>query len=175
MFQFKLLLYDIKAPLVSSRCRIFVSMAALFVALFNLQGCAATSADADHPQLKSIQQAVRTYSELRHIKGHFDGQTWNDDVDKWQGRKHRALIELADYINLSGINSRQLNSLFGQADQRLKKTQPHFQRLIRQTPELAEKAIERIVIYQWRGMHDYLYIAIRQDRGMSAHWWYSGE
>ena len=52
---------------------------------------AAPSADSDD---------ARTYRALRQIRGHFDGGRWSDDIDRWQGRKHLAMLNLAGELEV---------------------------------------------------------------------------
>jgi len=47
-----------------------------------------------------VEEIADEFKKVRKIKGHFDGGAWNDEVDKWMGRKHRLMIKLG--LRLAG-------------------------------------------------------------------------
>ncbi|MBM3462885.1 MAG: hypothetical protein FJX76_12350 [Armatimonadetes bacterium] len=40
------------------------------------------------PTTAEIGSQADAYRRLRVLRGHFQGGVWNDDVDRWGGRKH---------------------------------------------------------------------------------------
>jgi hypothetical protein len=49
-----------------------------------------------------LENLAAQFREIRKIEGHFDGGTWNDEVDRWEGRKHR-LMSAGDILELSRV------------------------------------------------------------------------
>ena len=47
-----------------------------------------------------VEQIADEFKKVRGIKGHFEGGAWNDEANKWMGRKHRLMIELG--LRLAG-------------------------------------------------------------------------
>lgn len=66
---------------------------------------------------------------------------------------------------------------------RLGKSQTHKNRILKYmgTPDLEPYSIEmiklnddeRIIVYHWRGWHDWLYFVIRKNRVVKMNWWYA--
>ncbi len=122
----------------------------------------------------STEKIAAEFREIRKVKGHFDGGKWNDDVDKWMGRKHRLMIELGTRLAKSPEND--VLKLLGQPDQRVRKGDELFKRLTDEPgpgPPAAEA--NELLVYYWRGTHDLLFFSSVNGRIVHSGWWYAGE
>lgn len=107
---------------------------------------------ATAPGWGQLEDLGREYRELRKQTGHFSGgDTWNDAVDHWKGRKHEVMAELGR--QLGQVRTDRLLQIMGPPD---------------------ERRANRW-IYFWRGGHDYLYFEVEGARVTSSHWWMAGE
>ena len=133
---------------------------------------AAPSADSDD---------ARTYRDLRQIRGHFDGGRWGDDIDRWQGRKHLAMQNLAGELLRAHASVEVLRNTMGEPDAVLEPGQPAHARALEQvqwlpkaaTPDSAKRT--RLWLYQWRGRHDQLLLALERGNVVAAGWLLDGE
>lgn len=95
----------------------------------------------------------REYQELRKQSGHFSGGgEWNSKVDRWNGRKHQVMAELAEKLG-SGQSTQILLAVMGEPD-------------ARQGSQW---------LYYWRGRHDYLIFDCQQGKIVKSEWWMAGE
>lgn len=71
-----------------------------------------TTEDNSHVPIELIAAEFR---DLQTIRGHFNGGTWNDKVDKWMGRKHWLMLALG--LRLGQYKKSDLIQLLGFPDQ----------------------------------------------------------
>jgi len=64
-----------------------------------------------------IEQMASEFRELQTISGHFTGDTWNDDVDRWMGRKHKLMLELGSRLAGDEYHKREVTRLLDPPDQ----------------------------------------------------------
>lgn len=124
----------------------------------------------------SLEQLSKEFKKLHAVKGQFEGGDWNQDVDAWMGREHRLMLEIESQVNKGKIDKAMLIDLMGPPDQVILPKDELSQLLI----DLARlsntnNAFSEILIYYWRGTHDYLYFIYRDDEFVHSGWWYSGE
>ena len=147
--------------------------------LILLAGCAghagAPDAPAPTPTPDAIQGIADEFRRLRAIQGHFDGGDWNDDVDRWMGRKHQLMIELGERLGMGAYDRAQAIDLLGAPDAVARKGDPLYAR-IRDRPEFEGPSIGEIefLVYHWRGEHDVLYLIVEEEKVFGAGWWYAG-
>ena len=81
---------------------------------------------------------ARTYQSLRKVRGHFDGGPWRDDVDRWQGRKHLAMQNLARQMLQARAPADALRHTMGPPDAVLEPGQPAHARALEQVQWLPQ-------------------------------------
>lgn len=97
------------------------------------------------------------YLELRKIKGHWDGGEFVDDVDKFNGRKHKVMQRLGELLGIKGTPRSQVIQWLGEPD--VKKTEDATQQWI----------------YYWRRKHDYLIFILENEQVTKSEWYYAYE
>jgi hypothetical protein len=129
---------------------------------------------------KATQEAIQAMADgfrsLRAIQGHFGGGAWNDDVDKWMGRKHQLMIELGDRLGEGAYGRARVVDLLGTPDATARQGDALYE-LIDSQPEFERPAggAYEFLIYHWRGEHDFLYFTSRGEAILNSGWWYAGE
>ena len=126
---------------------------------------------------------AQAFRALRRVRGHFDGGRWNDDVDRWQGRKHVAMQGLAEQMLRAHAPATQLRQAMGEPDERLQPGQAAHARAVEQAQWLtssdSEAPIKRntatLWLYRWRGRHDQLAFALEHERVIAAGWLHDWE
>jgi hypothetical protein len=123
-----------------------------------------------------IQELADEFKSLRAPEGHFGGGTWNDDVDKWMGRKHRLMIELGARLGAGAYGRTRAVDLLGAPDA-IAREGDALHDLIRNRAEFERPAggPYEFLVYHWRGEHDFLYLTVREETVLGAGWWYAGE
>ncbi|HSJ53823.1 MAG TPA: hypothetical protein VLC52_08735 [Anaerolineae bacterium] len=156
---------------------------ALTVALLLLAGCAGTtSTPATSPASQGCALPAETrelaaeFVRLRTVHGHFQGGSWIAEVDDWMGHKHRVMIELGTRLGEAGCKREQIMELLGPPDliagpgdalYDQVRNQPAFEKPPDQAYEL--------LIYHWRGAHDFLYFRSAGETITGSGWWHAYE
>jgi len=130
----------------------------------------------DDPALASIADAAAEFRSLRAIKGHFEGGAWNDDADKWMGPKHQLMIQLGSRLGAGEHSKAQIIQLLAPPDLTASEGDDLFD-LVSSLPEFENPAIGPydLLIYYWRGAHDFLYFTSRGQTIINSGWWYAGD
>jgi hypothetical protein len=125
---------------------------------------------------EAIQAMADEFRSLRAIQGHFGGGTWNDDVDKWTGRKHQLMIELGDRLGEGAYGRTRVVDLLGAPDAIAQEGESLYD-LIQDQPEFERPAggAYEFLIYHWRGEHDFLYFTCQGEAILNSGWWYAGD
>lgn len=129
---------------------------------------------------KATQEATQAMADefrsLRAVRGHFAGGTWNDDVDKWMGRKHQLMIELGDRLGGGAYSRTRVVDLLGAPDATAHEGDELYD-LIQDRAESEGPAggAYEFLIYHWRGAHDFLHFTSRGETILNSGWWYAGE
>lgn len=149
-----------------------------WAALMSCGGCAA-AAPADSG---SGADAAREFRALRAVRGHFDGGAWNDAVDRWQGRKHVLMQQLAQALLRERATSAQIRERLGAPDAVVdarNATQAALVERIRGAatapPAWPTTPPEAIWLYRWRGTRDQMALALWGDRVLATAWLYEWE
>jgi hypothetical protein len=123
-----------------------------------------------------MRELADAFRDLRAIQGHFEGGTWNDDVDVWMGRKHRLMIELGERLGEGATGKTRVVELLGAPDASAQEGDALYD-LIRDRAEFEGPSggAYEFSIYHWRGEHDFLYLTTRGETILGAGWWYAGE
>jgi hypothetical protein len=123
-----------------------------------------------------IQVVADEFRGLRAIKGHFDGGAWNDDVDKWMGRKHQLMLQLGERLGAGEYSRAEIVQWLALPDQ-IAREGDEFFNLVSNLSEFKRPAAGsyELLIYYWRGTHDFLYFTVQGETVANAGWWYAGE
>lgn len=139
---------------------------------------AVAASAADAPAFDQRLQALGAeYRRLQTQRGHFDGASRNEAVDRWGGRKHEVMESLRQGLAARPHTTRaQVVSLLGEPDAQWRAGEPAPRLLpseLRETP--APDALW--LWYRWRGTRDGLALrfAPRNDRLELVAWSYTGE
>lgn len=129
-----------------------------------LSACAATA------QTPRWQDLAPEYRALQQQRGHFDGEHWNAEIDRFDGRKHRLMQRLAAALaEQAPPTLAELTAALGPPDLRwaagaaspLQSPLP---------PELRPRAGDSLLWYRWRGRRDGLVLLIREQRLAQIAW-----
>ena len=145
---------------------------------------APTETSSVETAVSPINQIAEAYLKLRPIKGQFNGGSWHDAVDPWMGEKHRHMLALQQHIDNSDSHQEGLLSLLGEPDQTVTGGDPLFEQLANgltdetarlEPVETAVSSQDELLIYEWRGTHDFLYFVNREGTIIHSGWWHAGE
>jgi len=116
-----------------------------------------------------LEADARELRQLRQVRGWFSGgPAFVDAVDKWGGRKQKLMDKLAEQLDKGQYSPDQVVALLGEPDQRVGPKSPGW-------GAIQPKAGELLLVYYWRGGHDYLYFICRKGRVTGSDWWMAGE
>lgn len=115
--------------------------------------------------LPAFADDASEFRRLREVKGHFQGgPEWIPDVDTWGGRKHVLMQSLGNAL-LKGTEAHVVETM-GEPDA---KAEPGTL-LWRQVR--APETEGHLLIYRWRGDHDFLYFLVDgSGRVARSGWW----
>jgi hypothetical protein len=165
-----------------SRAMMCYRLGAILV-LFALAGCAgrsATPGDSSQTQgcliSKELEEIAAQFRYLRAIKGHFQDGDWNTDVDTWMGRKHQFMIQLGTRLGAGDCRRAQVVQLLDPPDLTAREGDAPFDWVSR-LPEFEKPATEpyELLIYYWRGTHDFLYFTAQGETVLNSGWWHAGD
>ena len=123
-----------------------------------------------------IADIAAEFRGLRTVKGHFEGGAWNAEVDKWMGRKHRVMIQLQSRLSAGRYNRAQLVEWLGPPDRIDPADDAGFDSIMRLPAiKIPADGLYELLIYYWRGPHDFLYFVSRENSIVDSGWWYAGD
>ncbi|MCP4746465.1 MAG: hypothetical protein GY874_10070 [Desulfobacteraceae bacterium] len=135
-----------------------------------------TQTGLDSTREPDLESLASEFKRLRRIQGHFGGGSWNDLVDRWNGRKHQVMRMAARKFVKERPFANELLTLMGSADFVANQGDSQFEKLQGIHGEIKAVAKpDRYLIYFWRGWHDYLYFACQGKKILRHGWWYAGE
>jgi len=144
-----------------------ISIILIFVFVF--PGCGVSKSQTALSKDNDLVKLSLEFIRLRNIHGHFQGGSWNDEVDSWMGLKHRVMLELRSYTEQNLISAGELRKLMGEPDRILYIGGPPWD------PVTSWTTADFSLIYEWRGDHDFLVFDCRAGLVISSHWQYAGE
>jgi hypothetical protein len=159
------------------------SSSALILALLLLAACArpvripSGAAAAPGCDLSAASQELAAeFVRLRTVQGHFQGGPWTAEVDDWMGRKHQVMIGLGTQLVDAGCTQGQVTDLLGPPDLTVTPGDPLFDQVSRQA-EFEKPPAEpyTLLIYYWRGAHDFLYFTSVDGAIIGSGWWHAYE
>ncbi len=120
----------------------------------------------------SLEESGLEFQKLRKTKGHFSGGKWSDSVDKWMGRKHQVMLHLQQKLTSKRADKHTIISIMGNPDIMLNYNDPQAPEFYLNTlSREVKQAGDEILIYKWRGSHDFLYFVIRKKKQLKSDWW----
>jgi len=124
----------------------------------------------------TIADVAAEFRALRTVKGHFEGGAWNAAVDRWMGCKHRVMIQLQSRLSAGQYETAQIVEWLGPPDRTDPADYADYDFIMRY-PELGPPAdgSYELLIYFWRGSHDFLYFVSHRNIIIDSGWWYAGE
>lgn len=120
-----------------------------------------------------LETAV-TYQQLRPQQGQFSGGEWVEEIDAWNGRKHQAMQTLANELANGTFAKDVVIQQLGEPDEQLSPSGDRFN-LILEMDQTYSKETAQILVYHWRGDHDYLFMLTDGQMITAVDWWYAGE
>ncbi|MFC1743666.1 hypothetical protein ACFL35_06700 [Candidatus Riflebacteria bacterium] len=106
---------------------------------------------------KETISLANEYKNLRKQPSHWKGGKWNDDIDKFGERMNIVLREPGKRLGNTGSTKSQLIELMGE-------------------PDAGRQEDDReLLIYFWRGWHDYLYFICKEGNIQKAKWYFAYE
>jgi len=122
------------------------------------------------------QELAAEFVRLRAVEGHFQGGPWIAEVDDWMGHKHQVMIDLGTRLARTGCGQVQVTDLLGSPDQIAGPGDPVFEQVSghAEFEKPPDEAYE-LLIYYWRGAHDFLYFTSVGGAIVGAGWWYALE
>jgi hypothetical protein len=143
--------------------------------MITLAGCAGRPSASGDP-VETVEDIAAEFRSLRTIKGHFEGGTWNDDLDEWMGRKHQLMIQLGSRLGAGEYNKAQVIQLLASPDLIAREGDDLFD-LVNSLAEFEKPATGPydLLIYYWRGRHDFLYFTSRGQTIINSGWWHAGD
>lgn len=115
----------------------------------------------------SVADLAVEFRLLRQQQGHFSGGAWNDDVDRWDGRKHRVMVALGEALGDGKHSRAEILAMMGEPDHVLKPGQ----RMFGIAYDGNDPRVRELLVYQWRGMRDFLFFTSDGKRVFAADWW----
>ncbi|CAF0988242.1 unnamed protein product [Didymodactylos carnosus] len=121
-----------------------------------------------------LTAASETYKSLKNVQGHWQGKPFNTDVDAPNSKKEVSMKYLQEYLGKVGTSADDILNLMGKPDKELDKPDIELvHELNRQSYQCQDGT--KIWIYEWRGMHDYVYFLIKDNKVALSAWYYAYE
>jgi hypothetical protein len=157
-------------------CRHKIGLILLLAAVAGCAGQPASSPGGGCSLPEGVDTVAADFRALRPVRGQFDGGSWQAEVDSWQGRKHQAMIQLGDLLGSGSCLSQQVQELLGPPDATVQAGDALFDQ-VSNLPGFKRPASEayQLMIYDWRGTHDFLYFTVQGNTILGSGWWYAGE
>lgn len=133
------------------------------------------AAPAPRPaRAESTEQLAREYRRLRAKKvqpGVLDRET-----QAFGGRKHEVMGELVARLGVRGTKRARIVALMGEPDSVVDHPSPRDCELLRNAgggPGCGDATL--LLVYEWRGMHDYAWFGIGDGAVVSSGWYFALE
>jgi hypothetical protein len=114
----------------------------------------------------SLSDLAGEFRALRAQQGHFSGGTWDNALDKWGGRKHKVMLALGEMLGDGTHARREIIALMGAPDQILVRGRVVFS----QAYTGGDPRVRELLVYNWRGQHDFLFFASDGSTALASGW-----
>ncbi len=167
--------FNVEANMKNTQLWIF-NIFIFFLLSLPAPGTGASAGSSSNRTGLTLKQAGTEFQRLSKIKGHFAGDDWHHDVDRWMGKKHRLMIFLQEGLLVGKATKKEVLGIMGKPDQNLKQRDfevSGFSEKIWQ--QIRSGAWDEIMIYYWRHSHDFLYFIFEEDLMVESAWWFGHE
>jgi hypothetical protein len=117
------------------------------------------------------------YRALRTLRGHSSRPPgkWLDAVDAAGGRKERVMGELGKRLGAGTTRLEPLTALLGAPDDVARPGSTIWSLAMSVRRPDGGGAVDELEVYEWRGLHDFLFFEVRQGRVLRSDWWAAGD
>jgi hypothetical protein len=123
------------------------------------------------PPARPLAELGAEFRRLRATRTR-TGERWKTELDGWGGRLHQVMDDLLARLGLPGTGRTSVIAMMGQPDELGK---PGTDLWWYGRGETVQPEPSEMLVYHWRGRHDFLYFYVRDDRVVRAGWWMAGE
>lgn len=128
------------------------------------------------PVTEQVLEFAKQYRELRKIEGYFRGGEWNDDVDSSRGRLYTVLDELRKALGNPSYMRADIVLLMGEPDAILAHDSQEYLSQRGISDLASDVGSEKyLLVYFWRGWHDYVYFVCQDNVILEAGWYFALE
>lgn len=115
---------------------------------------------------------ARDAAEYRSLRS-----THDREARRWGGRKHKLMAHLGQLLGDGRHTVEQVRSLMGAPDGEARPGDSTWRMIWHDpaAPRPATTAATRLLIYEWRGRHDFLYFICDGSRVLKSAWWMAYE
>ena len=101
----------------------------------------------------------------------------NADGEVWRGRKHLVMEELVQRLGQAHPPRARVIALMGKPDDETSPERASWWEQRRANNESSPRVEgpSTVIVYQWRGWHDFAYFQIQNGKVREAGWWMAGE
>ena len=141
----------------------------LAVALFGVAGLPQTPPEKPPVVQPTIEELAQQYRRLRAKKvepGVFDEETYG-----FNGQKHEVMDKLVERLGENGTTRARIEELMGKPDLVVRPRDHYLWNLVSGDRGDAEL----VLIYCWRGQHDFAWFGLRRRVVVAKGWWFAGE
>lgn len=126
--------------------------------------------------METLKEQSKAFQLMRNDLGHFNGGKWNAAVDQWMGKKHVLMQKLAEGMVENRVTQSKMLEWIGPADQNSNKGDFFFEQIVKSHDHqhLASVA-QNVLVFYWRGQHDFLFFAFDGERLIQSGWWHAYE
>ncbi len=121
-----------------------------------------------------VDALAAQWRTLRPRRGHFDGGAFDPEIDRWQGRKHVLMQQLAAHAHDARLARDALLGLMGAPDAAWTTGQAEHAQALREAQWQGAPRGE-LLVYDWRGRRDRLVFALDDGRVAAVGWLFAHE
>jgi hypothetical protein len=148
---------------------------------FSIASCERATAPPPRPadaRPARVERLAAEYQLLRSLPGHMQAthDRWNYAVDAPGGRKAAVMRELIAELGAAPVGRGRIVALLGPPDVIARPGDRAWQTATAWTSyPRAPPRSDELLVYYWRGLHDFYWFAMRGDTAVSSGWWMAGE
>ena len=120
---------------------------------------------------RTLEQLGAEFRRIRATGGS------KQDADVWGGRKHLVMDELVQRLGQAQPSRARVIALMGKPDDETSPERASWWKQRQANNESSPKVEgpSTVIVYQWRGWHDFVYFQIQNGKVREAGWWMAGE
>jgi len=132
------------------------------------------AACAQAPRGESLDVLAAQWHALRPRRGHFDGAAFDPEIDRWQGRKHVLMQQLAARSYDDRLSRDALLTLMGTPDAVWRAGLVEYAQALREAQWQGAPS-GQMLVYDWRARRDRLVFALDEGRVVAVGWLFAHE